>query len=93
MDSWSEIIDQTWPVALAARGPTARFLALGERLTFSGAHTNGNGVHCPNFFGYIVKHSLPVLSPSLALSGSLFSLAGGPPKTETTNRHETQRIS
>jgi Na+/H+ antiporter NhaD/arsenite permease-like protein len=30
------------------------------------------GVHCPSFFGYIVKYSLPVLLPILALSGWLF---------------------
>jgi Na+/H+ antiporter NhaD/arsenite permease-like protein len=30
------------------------------------------GVHCPSFFGYILKYSLPVLLPILALSGWLF---------------------
>lgn len=30
------------------------------------------GVHCPTFFGYIVRYSLPVLLPILALSGWLF---------------------
>jgi Na+/H+ antiporter NhaD/arsenite permease-like protein len=30
------------------------------------------GVHCPSFFGYIMKYSLPVLLPILALSGWLF---------------------
>ena len=30
------------------------------------------GVHCPTFFGYIFKYSLPVLLPILALSGWLF---------------------
>ena len=30
------------------------------------------GVHCPSFFGYIFKYSLPVLLPILALSGWLF---------------------
>jgi Na+/H+ antiporter NhaD/arsenite permease-like protein len=30
------------------------------------------GVHCPSFFGYIVKYSLPILLPILALSGWLF---------------------
>ena len=30
------------------------------------------GVHCPSFFGYIAKYSLPVLLPLLALSGWLF---------------------
>ncbi len=30
------------------------------------------GVHCPSFFGYIFKYSLPVLLPILALAGWLF---------------------
>jgi len=30
------------------------------------------GVHCPSFFGYIFKYSLPILLPILALSGWLF---------------------
>jgi len=30
------------------------------------------GVHCPTFFGYIFKYSLPILLPILALSGWLF---------------------
>ncbi len=30
------------------------------------------GVHCPGFFGYILKYSLPVLLPILALSAWLF---------------------
>ena len=30
------------------------------------------GVHCPGFFGYIFKYSLPVLLPILVLSGWLF---------------------
>ncbi len=30
------------------------------------------GVHCPTFFGYIFKYSLPVLLPILAVSGWLF---------------------
>jgi Na+/H+ antiporter NhaD/arsenite permease-like protein len=30
------------------------------------------GVHCPSFFGYIFKYSLPVLLPILALGGWLF---------------------
>jgi Na+/H+ antiporter NhaD/arsenite permease-like protein len=30
------------------------------------------GVHCPTFFGYIVKFSLPLLLPILALTGWLF---------------------
>jgi Na+/H+ antiporter NhaD/arsenite permease-like protein len=30
------------------------------------------GVHCPSFFGYIGKYSLPVLLPILALSGWFF---------------------
>lgn len=30
------------------------------------------GVHCPTFFGYIVRYSLPILLPILALSGWLF---------------------
>ncbi len=30
------------------------------------------GVHCPSFFGYILKFSLPVLLPILGLSGWLF---------------------
>jgi len=47
-------------------------LALGQALDLQRrayeAETDA-GVHCPSFFGYIVKHSLPVLSPFLALSG------------------------
>jgi Na+/H+ antiporter NhaD/arsenite permease-like protein len=31
-----------------------------------------SGVHCPSFFGYVFKYSLPVLLPILALSGWLF---------------------
>ena len=30
------------------------------------------GVHCPTFFGYVFKFSLPILFPILALSGWLF---------------------
>ncbi len=30
------------------------------------------GVHCPSFFGYILRYSLPILLPILALSGWLF---------------------
>jgi Na+/H+ antiporter NhaD/arsenite permease-like protein len=30
------------------------------------------GVHCPSFFGYIVRFSLPILLPILALSGWFF---------------------
>ncbi len=30
------------------------------------------GVHCPSFFGYIFKYSLPVLLPILAITGWLF---------------------
>jgi Na+/H+ antiporter NhaD/arsenite permease-like protein len=30
------------------------------------------GVHCPTFFGYVLKYSLPILLPILALSGWLF---------------------
>ena len=30
------------------------------------------GVHCPGFFGYILKYSLPILLPILALTGWLF---------------------
>jgi Na+/H+ antiporter NhaD/arsenite permease-like protein len=30
------------------------------------------GVHCPTFFGYVVRFSLPVLLPILVLSGWLF---------------------
>ncbi|MFM1748718.1 MAG: hypothetical protein RLZZ188_2384 [Verrucomicrobiota bacterium] len=30
------------------------------------------GVHCPTFFGYIVRYSLPVLLPVLLLTGWLF---------------------
>jgi Na+/H+ antiporter NhaD/arsenite permease-like protein len=30
------------------------------------------GVHCPTFFGYIVKFSLPILLPILIVSGLLF---------------------
>jgi Na+/H+ antiporter NhaD/arsenite permease-like protein len=30
------------------------------------------GVHCPTFFGYILRYSLPILLPILALSGWLF---------------------
>jgi Na+/H+ antiporter NhaD/arsenite permease-like protein len=30
------------------------------------------GVHCPSFFGYIFKYSVPVLLPILALSGWIF---------------------
>jgi len=30
------------------------------------------GVHCPTFFGYVFKYSLPILLPILALSGWLF---------------------
>jgi len=29
-------------------------------------------VHCPSFFGYIVRYSLPVLLPILVLVGWLF---------------------
>ena len=31
-----------------------------------------SGVHCPTFFGYIFKYSLPILLPILALIGFLF---------------------
>ncbi len=30
------------------------------------------GVHCPSFFGYIIRYSLPILLPILAVSGWLF---------------------
>ena len=30
------------------------------------------GVHCPTFFGYIIRYSLPILLPILALAGWLF---------------------
>lgn len=30
------------------------------------------GVHCPTFFGYIIKYSLPILLPILVLSGWIF---------------------
>ncbi len=30
------------------------------------------GVHCPSFFGYILKYSLPILLPILALTGWLW---------------------
>jgi Na+/H+ antiporter NhaD/arsenite permease-like protein len=30
------------------------------------------GVHCPSFFGYVFKYSLPILLPILAVSGWLF---------------------
>ena len=30
------------------------------------------GVHCPTFFGYLFKYSLPVLLPILVLGGWLF---------------------
>jgi Na+/H+ antiporter NhaD/arsenite permease-like protein len=30
------------------------------------------GVHCPTFFGYVVRYSLPILLPILALTGWLF---------------------
>jgi Na+/H+ antiporter NhaD/arsenite permease-like protein len=30
------------------------------------------GVHCPSFFGYIFRYSLPILLPILALTGWLF---------------------
>ena len=30
------------------------------------------GVHCPSFFGYIFKYSLPILLPILILVGLLF---------------------
>lgn len=30
------------------------------------------GVHCPSFFGYVFKYSLPILLPILALTGWLF---------------------
>jgi Na+/H+ antiporter NhaD/arsenite permease-like protein len=30
------------------------------------------GVHCPTFFGYVFRYSLPILLPILALSGWLF---------------------
>jgi Na+/H+ antiporter NhaD/arsenite permease-like protein len=30
------------------------------------------GVHCPTFFGYVLRYSLPILLPILALSGWLF---------------------
>lgn len=36
------------------------------------AIAHDGGVHCPTFFGYIFKYSLPVLLPILALSGWLF---------------------
>jgi Na+/H+ antiporter NhaD/arsenite permease-like protein len=31
-----------------------------------------SGVHCPSFFGYIFKYSLPILLPILVLTGLLF---------------------
>jgi Na+/H+ antiporter NhaD/arsenite permease-like protein len=30
------------------------------------------GVRCPTFFGYIIRYSLPILLPILALTGWLF---------------------
>jgi Na+/H+ antiporter NhaD/arsenite permease-like protein len=30
------------------------------------------GVHCPTFFGYVLRYSLPILLPILALSGWIF---------------------
>jgi Na+/H+ antiporter NhaD/arsenite permease-like protein len=36
------------------------------------AIAHDTGVHCPTFFGYILKYSLPVLLPILAISGWLF---------------------
>ena len=30
------------------------------------------GVHCPTFFGYIVRYSVPVLLPVLLLTGWIF---------------------
>ena len=30
------------------------------------------GVHCPSFFGYVLRFSLPILLPILALVGWLF---------------------
>jgi Na+/H+ antiporter NhaD/arsenite permease-like protein len=30
------------------------------------------GVHCPTFFGYLFKYSLPILLPILLLAGWLF---------------------
>ena len=30
------------------------------------------GVHCPTFFGYVLRYSLPILLPILALTGWLF---------------------
>jgi Na+/H+ antiporter NhaD/arsenite permease-like protein len=30
------------------------------------------GVHCPTFFGYVFRFSLPILFPILALAGWLF---------------------
>ncbi len=30
------------------------------------------GVHCPTFFGYVIRYSLPILLPILALTGWLF---------------------
>ena len=30
------------------------------------------GVHCPSFFGYVFKYSLPILLPILAVSGWMF---------------------
>ncbi len=30
------------------------------------------GVHCPTFFGYVFRFSLPILLPILALTGWLF---------------------
>jgi Na+/H+ antiporter NhaD/arsenite permease-like protein len=30
------------------------------------------GVHCPTFFGYVIRYSLPILLPILVLSGWLF---------------------
>lgn len=31
-----------------------------------------SGVHCPSFFGYVLRYSLPILLPILALGGWLF---------------------
>lgn len=36
------------------------------------AIAHDTGVHCPTFFGYILKYSLPILLPILAISGWLF---------------------
>ena len=36
------------------------------------AIAHDSGVHCPTFFGYIIKYSVPVLLPILAITGWIF---------------------